>query len=158
MIRQGSVSSLRSGAIQITDFNNQCPLDLPDAKRLSPLSPIDFQLDKKFRSRNNSILRFTSESRIESTLNNYKELGTVRNEELFSMMNSQQERERLEYEKKNYPNLSKIMGGLQTYKDKQNKQNPNNRVHIPYYHRVIARNKYSVSTQDSSSQAVMFSK
>ena len=39
-------------------------------------------------------------------------------------------------------NLTKIMGNLQTYKDKQNKRDPSRRVNMPYYRRVMSRNKY----------------
>ena len=50
------------------------------------------------------------------------------------------------------------MGNLQTYKDKQNKRDPSRRVNIPYYRRVMSRNKYVLSEKSNPDQNLMFSK
>jgi len=79
---------------------------------------------------------------------------TVRNENLFNLMQQSAEREN-----QHKINLSKIMGGLQTYKQKLSKRDPSRRVNIPYYHKVISRSRYKpVSVTTAPSQAIMFSK
>lgn len=57
-------------------------------------------------------------------------------------------------------NLHRIMNGLQTYRNKQNRRDPTRRVNIPYYHKVISRNKYaqSMTACNPAEQAIMLSK
>ena len=89
---------------------------------------------------------------------------TVNNENLFSMMQDNLSREqdkKLKFQQANNINLGKIMGSLQTYKEKQSKRDPSRRVNMPYYHRVISRsrnkNVFGASAQNSD-QAIMLSK
>ena len=88
---------------------------------------------------------------------------TVKNENLFSMMKQSAEREQKDSQQARPAlSLNKIMGGLQTYKDKQSKRDPTVRVNIPYYHKVISRargrHKQTLSVPTNPNSAIMLSK
>ena len=66
---------------------------------------------------------------------------TVRNENLFSMMKHNINREQPKDPSKK--DLTQIMCSLETYKNKR--RDPRKRVKVPYYHKVISRSRHKQS-------------
>lgn len=172
MIREGTQlgNAQRNGAVKVTDFNKQCTCGDPhDHGTHGHMPASSLQIMENLQDADSSIIRSQIESIMSprgSDLNHHVSVDvlnaqavedasiTVKNENLFNMMKESAEREK----QSTNANLNKIMGSLQTYKNKQSKRDPTSRVNIPYYRRVMSRNKYAASQSANPAQAIMISK